>query len=148
MRLFISGYSVGETYTIGMYDLGVEGKEKKLLWSSNVENPSYLTYHDNKKTCITGRGNNVCMFMEDGDGYRLADTRALKETDYAILPTCQTIGLCGQLLRKQYILHGVDKQGLGTPQYAGRVEKPRKTTRPIAPFWIGREKGLFCQHSP
>ena len=37
MRLFISGYSVGETYTIGMYDLGEEGKEKKLLWSSDVE---------------------------------------------------------------------------------------------------------------
>ena len=46
MRLFISGYSVGETYTIGMYDLGEEGKEKKLLWSSD-ENPSYLAYHDN-----------------------------------------------------------------------------------------------------
>ena len=53
MRLFISGYSVGETYTIGMYDLGEEGKEKKLLWSSDVENPSYLAYHDNMLFGIT-----------------------------------------------------------------------------------------------
>jgi 6-phosphogluconolactonase len=117
MRLFISGYSVGETYTIGMYDLGVEGKEKKLLWSSNVENPSYLTYHDNMLFGITekGRGNNVCMFMEDGDGYRLADTRALEGNGLChitYLPNNRTlVGSCygsGDIFSI-----GVDKQGFG-----------------------------------
>ncbi len=79
MKLFISGYGGGETDSIGLYDIGVDGKEAKLLWSSNVEASSYLSYHDNMLFGITekGHGSSVYMFTGEGDGYRLMDSRDL-----------------------------------------------------------------------
>ncbi|HZJ57965.1 MAG TPA: beta-propeller fold lactonase family protein [Clostridia bacterium] len=80
MKLLISGYGGGKIDSIGMYDVGAEGRDKKLLWSSNIENPSYLDYHDNMLFGLTekGRGNNVCLFLEEEGGYRLADSRDLE----------------------------------------------------------------------
>ena len=79
MKLFISGYGGGETNSIGLYDVGTDCKEEKLLWSSNVEASSYLSYHHHLLFGISeeGQGNSVYMFIGEDDEYRLVDSRDL-----------------------------------------------------------------------
>lgn len=79
MKLFISGYGGRDTNSIGLYDLGMNCREKRLLWSSNIEASSYLSYHDNLLFGITEKahGSFVYMFMDEGDKYRLVDSREL-----------------------------------------------------------------------
>lgn len=59
MKLFISGYGGGETNSIGLYDTGIDCKEEKRLWNSNVDASSYLSYHDNLLFGITEKGNGI-----------------------------------------------------------------------------------------
>lgn len=79
MKLFISGYGGGESNSIGLYDVGVDCRKKELLWASNVEASSYLSYHDNLLFGITEKGSGcwVYMFIGKGDGYSLVDSREL-----------------------------------------------------------------------